>query len=100
MNLDEPAETACLNFACPHCGTTEVDELEVLVSGEIHLVGCDACKRRFHLLLAECDRCAEECVLTWTTAPTRSQIRSATCSRCGEPLTDHADDLRSLGSGR
>ena len=97
MNLDEPAETACLNFACPHCGATEVDELEVLVQGEIHLVGCDACRRRFHLLLAECGGCAGESVLTWTTLPTPSQIRSATCNCCGEPLTDHAEDLRCLG---
>lgn len=99
MDLDEPPETACLNFICPHCGATEVDELEVLVHDEIHVIACDACKRRFHLLLADCHRCDEECVVTWTNVPTPSQIRFAMCNRCGEPLTDHADDLRSLGSG-
>lgn len=98
MDLDEPPETACLSFACPHCGATEVDDFEVLTPDEMHVLGCDACKRRFHLLLAECDICAEECVLTWTAVPSPSQIRSATCHRCGEPLlTNHVDDLRSLG---
>lgn len=100
MDLDAPPETACLSFACPHCGAIEVDDLEVLAQDELHLVRCDSCSRRFHLLLAECDGCAEECALTWITIPTPSQIRSAICTRCGEPLTDHADDLRSLGSGR
>lgn len=100
MDLDEPPETACLSYACPHCGAVEVDDFEVLAPDEMHVLGCDACKRRFHLLLVECSNCAEECVLTWTAVPTPSQIRSATCHRCGEPLTDHADDLRRLGTGR
>jgi len=100
MDLDESREIACLSFACPHCGATEVDDLEVLTLDEVHALGCDACKRRFHLLIAECNACGEESVLTWTTTPTPTQIRSATCTRCGELLTDHADDIRSMGSDR
>ncbi len=100
MDLDEPAETACLSFACPHCGAIEVDDFEVLTLDEMHMVGCDTCKRRFHLLLAECDNCAEECAVTWAAVPTPSQIRSAACHRCGGPLSNHADDLRGLDPGR
>jgi transcription elongation factor Elf1 len=97
MDLDESPETACLSFACPHCGAIEVDDFEVLAPDKMYVLGCDACKRRFHLLLAECVYCAEESVLTWAAVPTPSEIRSAACRRCGEPLTDHVDELRGLG---
>ena len=100
MDLDESPEVACLSFACPHCGATEVDDLEVLTPDEVHALGCAACRRRFHLLLAECQRCDEETVVTWTGVPTPSQIRTVTCNRCGELLTHHADDLRSMGPGQ
>lgn len=100
MDLDDSPDISCLSFACPHCGVIEVDDLEVLTHDELHALRCGACKCRFHLLLAECDSCGEECVLTWTAVPTPYQIRSATCTRCGEPLTDDADDIRGLGPGR
>jgi transcription elongation factor Elf1 len=100
MDLDESPEIACLSFACPHCGAIEVDDLEVLMLDELHALGCAACRRRFHLLLAECNHCGDETVETWTGVPTPNQIRSATCHRCGELLTHHADDLCSMGSGQ
>ena len=100
MDLDDSPEIACLSVACPHCGAIEVDDFEVLTLDEIHAVGCDACRRRFHLLLAECNHCGDETVVTWASVPIPSQIRSAMCKRCGELLTDHAGDLRSLGSGQ
>ncbi|MBE2244989.1 MAG: hypothetical protein IAE86_19710 [Burkholderiaceae bacterium] len=100
MNLDELPEVACLSFACPRCGAIEVDDFEVLTQDDMHVIRCDACRQRFYLLITECNRCAEECVLTWADVPTPSEIGSAICHRCGEPLTNHADDFRSLGSGR
>lgn len=100
MDLDDSPKIACISFACPHCSAVEIDDFEVLDADEMHVVRCGACKSRFHLLIAECDNCGEECVLTWPAVPAPSQISSAACGRCGWRLFDHAEDLRDVGPGR
>ena len=67
---------------------------------EMHAVTCDACKHRFHLLIAECESCGDETVLTWTSGPDAGQIGHATCVHCGNRLNDHADDIRTMVAGR
>lgn len=99
MNLGERPASAGVNIVCPHCGATEVDELEVLDLDEVHAIRCDACKRRFFLLIAECEKCGEESVLSWPAVPTPSEIKFAACVRCGNPLNDHGSTVRTLGQG-
>ena len=99
MDLDETPAIAGISIICPHCGAAEIDDLEVLASDEMHAVACDTCRRRFHLTIAECKRCGEETVLTWTNVPTPAQFMLATCGHCSNRLTDHDDDLRTVGRG-
>ena len=100
MDLDEASAMVGISIVCAHCGAAETDDLEVLPSDEMHAVTCDACKRRFHLLIAECESCGEETVLTWTAVPTPDEIGLATCVHCGNRLHDHADDIRTMVRGR
>jgi len=100
LDLDEAPALAGISIICPHCGAAEIDDFELLELEEMHAVGCDACKRRYHLTIVECEDCGEENVLTWTTVPTPGQIRLAACVHCGNRLTDHADDIRTVGRGR
>jgi DNA-directed RNA polymerase subunit RPC12/RpoP len=97
MDFGEHLIVAGINIVCPHCGATEADDLEVLDLDELHAIRCVACKRRIHLMIAECLKCGEESVLSWTAVPTPSEIKSAACVRCGSPLTDHGSDVRTLG---
>jgi len=100
MDLDEAPAIAGISITCPHCGRVDVDDFELLDLEEMHAVACDACKRQYHLTIAECDHCGEESVLTWTTVPTPEQISLATCVHCGNRFSNHADDIRSVGRGR
>ena len=100
MDLDEAPSFAGISITCPHCGVAEIDDFEVLALDEMHALACDACKRRFHLMIAECENCGEESVLTWTSVPTPAQIRLATCVHCGNRFTNHDDDIRSMDRGR
>ena len=100
MDLDEAPAIGGISITCPHCGRVDVDDFELLDLEEMHAVACDACKRQYHLTIAECDHCGEESVLTWTTVPTPEQISLATCVHCGNRFSNHADDIRSVGRGR
>lgn len=100
MDLDEAPALAGICITCPYCGRVDADDFEVLDLEEMHVVACDACKRQYHLTIAECDHCGEESVLTWTTVPTPGQISLATCVHCGNRFSNHADDIRSVGRGR
>jgi transcription elongation factor Elf1 len=100
MDLDEAPAFAGIRITCPHCGRVEIDDFELFDLEEMHAVACDACKRQYHLTIAECENCGEESVLTWTSVPTPGQISLATCVHCGNRFTNHADDIRSVGRGR
>ncbi len=100
MDLEDPPALAGISIICPHCGLAETDDFEVLDLDEIHLIGCDGCKQRFRLVIAECGRCGDETVLTWPTIPTPAQIRQASCARCGSRLIEHDDDSHTMGAGR
>ncbi|HMN76439.1 MAG TPA: hypothetical protein PKC97_10265 [Burkholderiaceae bacterium] len=100
MDLEYPPTLAGIRIICPYCGRAETDDFEVLNLDEIHVIGCDGCKQRFHLVIAECGRCGDETVLTWPTVPTPAQIRQASCARCGNRLIEHDNDPHTTGEGR
>lgn len=100
MSLEHPPAVAGISIICPRCGRAETDDFEVLDLDEIHVVACEACKRRFHLLIAECEHCGDETVTTWPAVPTPTQITQASCTRCGSRLIEYDDDSPPLGAGR
>lgn len=96
MELGEaPADTA-IQVTCPHCGQTDVDDLELLAPDEMHALACEACTRRFHLAIYECAHCGDETVCAWPAVPTPAQIRMASCRHCGHLLHGDEQDPRSL----
>lgn len=100
MEHDVAPVIAGISIVCPGCGAVEPEDFEVLDLDEMHAITCDACKRRFHLMIAECEVCGSESALTWVDVPTPDQIKLATCYHCGDRLTVHGDDLRSMGQVR
>jgi transcription elongation factor Elf1 len=98
MDLEDPPQFADIGITCPHCGRVETADFEVLNLDEVHAITCDACKRRFHLEIAECGRCGNETVLGLSTTPTPAMIRQASCTRCGSRLIEHDDDFHTMGA--
>ncbi len=88
MDLDEAPALAGISITCPHCGRVDVDDFELLDLEEMHAVACDACKRQYHLTIAECDHCGEESVLTWTTVPTPEPDQSRYVCSLRQPVLE------------
>lgn len=97
MDLGETLADSVLQVVCPQCGHAEIDDLELLAIDEIHALTCEVCACRFHLALFECAHCGEETVFAQVPVPTPAEIRSACCRRCGHPLHDDGQDVRSVG---
>lgn len=100
MASEHPPVIAGISIICPHCRWAETDDFEVLDLDEVHVITCESCTQRYHLVIAECERCGDETVLTWPTVPTPAQITQASCTRCGGRLIKYDDDPRSTGAGR
>jgi hypothetical protein len=58
-----------VEVVCPHCGTTEHDELEVLEDDRLTGLHCRSCTKHYFMLIAECRLCGEESVRTWICEP-------------------------------
>jgi hypothetical protein len=65
----DDATDASVEVACPHCGTTEHDDLEVLEDDCLTRLHCQSCTKHYFMLIAECRLCGDESVRTWTSKP-------------------------------
>lgn len=98
MDIDDALdELTSIDYRCPSCGSIQSDDFEVLSTDETHLLTCSSCRRHICLLLHECERCGDESARSWTTAPTRENLRQLACGRCGFAWSNDEDGLRSLG---
>ncbi len=77
MDLGTPTDSA-LRIVCPQCGHSEIDDLELLASDEVHALTCEVCACCFHLALFECAHCGEETVFVRASVPTPAEILAAT----------------------
>jgi transcription elongation factor Elf1 len=100
MDLEDIPALAGISIACAHCGVAEVDDFEVLAPDEMHVLACSACKQSFHLIIAECEHCGDETVLSWPVVPTPAQLRQAMCIHCGNRLIEHDSDACTKDAGR
>jgi transcription elongation factor Elf1 len=100
MDHDDASVISCMSIVCPHCNGAEPDDFEVLDLDELRVMNCDACQRKFHLMIVECEGCGQESVLTWIAVPMPSDINLAACVHCGNLFTDHGSDIRTMGQGR
>ncbi len=99
-DLHKPFAEAALRVRCPHCGSVECDDYEVLDAEEVHAIRCANCGERFHLLVVECPECTEESAITWPGVPTPDDIRGARCSHCDARVYDDGKSHFTMGPNR
>lgn len=83
---------SALSLTCPHCRNSHDDPWEVLDSGSIQEMRCDACGKGFAFAILECAHCAEEQVMTWPHAPDGAALKLLTCEVCRRTLFHETAD--------
>lgn len=79
-----------LVVVCPHCGHSEVDELEVVESGGLQEMRCVACGAEYHCVVMECQHCGAECFFSRGRETSRAVVDNLSCPACGWSYVEHA----------
>jgi hypothetical protein len=80
-----------IKFSCPHCGNAFDDLWEVLPSGCVDEMLCDACQKPFSFALMNCERCDAETSFTWAMPPPSDTVEALACVACKSKFVRHED---------
>jgi hypothetical protein len=87
--------SGALVTACPACRTRCEDALELLGVDAVHAVHCEACSRRYFVVLKECLGCGSESAFVSPWEPAAPALAALLCGACGraygEPQEDAGD---------
>ncbi len=76
-----------MRHECPHCGSPQDDDFEVLGENELHAIRCGDCGQTYSLYVCECESCLNDALFVWKNAPSDAAVAMLDCDVCGHRLS-------------